>query len=159
MESQSISPRINTSHMPFYHGLCARLIGRVGKNDPETKTAKLAVSDGKEVTISYDSVWEPPSSCVEVVGTVISDDCMRMECLVKLGDKLDMETVEGTIKVIHDPRFREVFFPHLPGGQQSLNLNEDPRFRKDSNQGSPPHDETMEEQLSDAAHSHHETRE
>ncbi|KAK7022817.1 hypothetical protein VNI00_016944 [Paramarasmius palmivorus] len=129
MENQT-SPPIDTSHMESYIGRRARLTGRLGEINPETKTAKMTVCDGEEVVIAYESEeqWARQTPCVEVLGTVINVRTIQMETLIPQGANLDMDTVWKTIKIIHDPRFKGVFFGGAAGAP-SLPLGEDPRYQ------------------------------
>ncbi|KAK7022764.1 hypothetical protein VNI00_016967 [Paramarasmius palmivorus] len=105
------APPMNTSHMPQYVGKRGSLIGQVKSIDASAGTAEMIVSDGVEIRILFNTPFEPKSKFIEVIGAIVEDKIVQMERFCELGNNLDLTTVEGTIAVIHDSRFKDVFFP------------------------------------------------
>ncbi|KAK7021992.1 hypothetical protein VNI00_017094 [Paramarasmius palmivorus] len=108
------SPDINTSYMVQYMGKRARLTGKILEVHAEENFVVFQASDGVSIRVTFDADWDlwgTPTPFVIIVGTVIDEKTMHMETFINLGDTLDLGTVEATIRIIHDTRFRQVFFP------------------------------------------------
>ncbi|KAK7022916.1 hypothetical protein VNI00_016855 [Paramarasmius palmivorus] len=108
------SPDINHSLMLGYIGKRARLTGSIVEVREENNLVVFRTSDSATVNLTYDADWDlwgSPTPFITAVGKVVDGNTMHLESFINLGANVDLETVEATIRIIHDPRFRAVFFP------------------------------------------------
>ncbi|KAK7038935.1 hypothetical protein VNI00_010326 [Paramarasmius palmivorus] len=110
----SVSPLIKHSHMAGFCGKWGRLIGQFLEVRDDLKYITMLTSDGGEVKLLFEGDWDlwgQPSRYNEVLGEIKDASTMKLHSFIRLGEELDLNTVNATIDVIHDARFREVFFP------------------------------------------------
>ncbi|KAK7021403.1 hypothetical protein VNI00_017354 [Paramarasmius palmivorus] len=108
------SPDINALMMPQYINKRARLVGELIKVLEDQNRAILKTSDGIDVSLTYDADWDlwgSPTKYITAVGKVVDPQTMHLESFINMGKTVDLSTVEATIQIIHDPRFKNVFFP------------------------------------------------
>ncbi|KAK7017106.1 hypothetical protein VNI00_018675 [Paramarasmius palmivorus] len=107
------APPILAEQMGTFIGKRVRLVGRILSVNAVAHDALMKSCDGSQVKITFQDEFEPSFAFGEVVGTVIDAASIAMDYFAPAGLWLDMKTVEQTIRIIHDARFREVFFPDV----------------------------------------------
>ncbi|TEB30171.1 hypothetical protein FA13DRAFT_1859047 [Coprinellus micaceus] len=101
---REISPRVNSAMLPNWIGKTVRLTCKVVKFSDETHMV-VEAADGGQVTVE---VLKDPGidvTFIEVIGKVVSGTEVKMQGCIKMGSDLDMNLVNDTITLIHDPRF------------------------------------------------------
>ncbi|KAF7344537.1 hypothetical protein MSAN_01935600 [Mycena sanguinolenta] len=103
------SIRINSAMLPRFPGRNVRITCRPIKFNGSSAT--VAVSDGGEVTVTLlPDTHMAPDTYYEVIGSVIDPTSLRMYHCICMGRALDMQVVDDTIKLMHDPRFSTKMF-------------------------------------------------
>ncbi|KAK7017495.1 hypothetical protein VNI00_018624 [Paramarasmius palmivorus] len=113
-DSSQLSPLIKSTHMSSYLGRRVRVVGHILEVREDQSFVLMQSSDGSEIKLVYEADWDlwgKPTRYIEALGTVTDAQTIKLELFIPLGDNLDLQTVNATIDIIHDPRFRQVFFP------------------------------------------------
>ncbi|KAK7047527.1 hypothetical protein VNI00_006293 [Paramarasmius palmivorus] len=105
------APPILAEQMEQFVGKRVRLVGRILSVNEIAHHGLMQSCDGIKVKITFQDGFEPAAPYGEIVGTVVDSSTIAMDIFIPDGHNLDMKTVENTIRIIHDPRFRAVFFP------------------------------------------------
>ncbi|THV06855.1 replication factor A protein 3 [Dendrothele bispora CBS 962.96] len=109
MSEDNISPRVNSSLMPKFVGQHVRLACKVLSTTDTT--AKVLCSDGGEVVVKFTGGDSGISATyVEIIGKVVDPSTIQKACCINLGPELDMQLVDKTIQLIHEPKyFKNIF--------------------------------------------------
>ncbi|KAJ6547552.1 hypothetical protein B0H19DRAFT_953877 [Mycena capillaripes] len=100
--------RVNSALLPRFVGKAIRLTCRPSKLTAAGWT--VLACDGGEVTVTLLSDQLSPDAYFEVIGTVLNPTTIKMHRNVNLGNDLDMDLVNDTINLMHDPRFYSKIF-------------------------------------------------
>ncbi|KAF8342579.1 replication factor A protein 3 [Cantharellus anzutake] len=93
---EGYEPRINSAMMGKFLGKTVRLPGRVIKHQDEL--LRVQATDLGEVEVKLIRDTKLPDTYVEVIGTVLSDTTIKMKFISDMGDKINMEMVNGLIE-------------------------------------------------------------
>ncbi|KAK7437132.1 hypothetical protein VKT23_018755 [Stygiomarasmius scandens] len=104
MSENNTSPRVNSALMAKYVGQHVRLACKVLTTTDNTAT--VLCSDGGEVLVKFPGGGSDISTTfVEIVGKVVDESTIQKACCINLGSELDMQLVNRTIEIIHQPKY------------------------------------------------------
>jgi len=110
MSSEHISPRVNSALFPKYKDRVVRLVCKILAVHGDRVT--VMASDGGEllVQLTRDQYLSDVGSYVELIGSVLDSNIMKLLTCINLSQELDMTIVDNTIRLMHDPRYASKFW-------------------------------------------------
>ncbi|KDQ58605.1 hypothetical protein JAAARDRAFT_69068 [Jaapia argillacea MUCL 33604] len=101
--AEHVSTRVNSARLPQYVGRTVRLACKVLKLQGET--ALVEASDGGQVHVRLTRDANVTDTYIEVIGSVLDESTIKMMACINMGSHLNMQLVNDTIELVHDPRF------------------------------------------------------
>ncbi|PSR73991.1 hypothetical protein PHLCEN_2v10222 [Hermanssonia centrifuga] len=94
MSSEYVSPRVNSARLPDFVGRSVRLVGKVIRVDDNSNEMIVQASDSGEVKVKLlNDSSDVTSSYVEIIGTVLDVDTMKMMACIDMGEDLGQNTL------------------------------------------------------------------
>ncbi|KAH8833844.1 hypothetical protein DL96DRAFT_1578579 [Flagelloscypha sp. PMI_526] len=118
-----VHPRVNSAKIPQFMGKPVLVACTVVQRTPDSAT--VVTSDGGQITVQFNSALpenERPQdkTVVEIIGSVINSSTIKlMKCsrIGAPGATLDNTLFNDVVEMIHDAKYRDIFFPREGDGE------------------------------------------
>ncbi|KAL0959926.1 hypothetical protein HGRIS_011591 [Hohenbuehelia grisea] len=109
MSTEHHSMRVNSAKLPEWTGKTVRVYCKCLKFDGDN-TAIMETSDGGTIRVTWAGASEITDTFVEVIGTVLDEQTVKLMACVNLGADFDLNLANDMVEMMHDARFYEKLF-------------------------------------------------
>ncbi|KAF5379926.1 hypothetical protein D9757_007215 [Collybiopsis confluens] len=108
MSDENTSPRVNSAFLPKFVGRMVRVPCKVLTTTDTAVTVQS--TDGGEISITFAGDSGITSTFVEIIGKVVDEQTVKKFAVINHKVDLDMQSMDGLIRLWHDPRFFDTVF-------------------------------------------------